>query len=115
MSIKEIFSWIEVSKSHNGCILNILHNFSQFSLSAETSHIQLVYYFSQKSCSWESEAMSWDLSLGHHHSTTESLDIVYWDSKQQSQAQSDWCKISTDRVSISSNHPSIWNLVKQKW
>ena len=39
----------------------------------------------------------------------------YWDNKQQSQAQSDRCKISTDGVPISSNHPSIWNLVKQKW
>ena len=32
------------------CISNILHNFSQSSLSAETSHIQLVWYFSQQSC-----------------------------------------------------------------
>ena len=31
--------------------------------------------------------------------------------KQQSQAQSDGCKISTDGVPISSNHRSIWNLV----
>ena len=40
--------------------------------------------------------------------------ISYWDNKQESQAQSDRCKIS-DGVPISSIHPSIWNLVKQKW
>ena len=39
----------------------------------------------------------------------------HWDNKQQSQAQSDQCKISTDGVPISCNHPSIWNLVRQKW
>ena len=54
----------KVSKSQDRCISNILHNFSQPSLSAKTSHIQLVKYFSQQSCSWESEAMIWDLSLG---------------------------------------------------
>ena len=27
----------------------------------------------------------------------------------------DWCKISTDGILISSNHLSIWNLVKQTW
>ena len=39
----------------------------------------------------------------------------HWDNKQQSQAQSDRCKILTDDVPISFIHPSIWNLVKQKW
>ena len=36
---------------------------------------------------------------------------LYWDDKQHSQAQSDRCKISTDGVTISSIHRSIWNLV----
>ena len=36
---------------------------------------------------------------------------MYWDNKQHGQARSDRCKISTDGVPISSNHPSILNLV----
>ena len=39
------------------------------------------------------------------------LNFEYCDNKQHSQAQSDQCKISTDGIPISSNHPSIWNLV----
>ena len=35
----------------------------------------------------------------------ESYEIVYWHSKQQNQVQSDWCKIPTDGVLISSNQP----------
>ena len=41
--------------------------------------------------------------------------ISYWDNKQQRQAQSDRCKMLTDGVPISSNHPSIWKVVQHKW
>ena len=37
--------------------------------------------------------------------------FMIWDDKQYGQAQSNRCKILTDGVTISSNHPSISNLV----
>ena len=43
------------------------------------------------------------------------LWVKYWRDKQQSKVQKNWCKILTDGVPISSNHTSIWNLVKQNW